>query len=219
VSSLLDHITAIAAGGVVLLAILTLQMRDRVAAVETTVSDVAQAQASSIADVLAQEFDNTLSEPMTVAALGTGSYRCRLVRDVANERTTEVEIPAYVRTVQGGAARAATVRYRLVDAGRDVPVGTQVRRVYKLTREVDTGSGYGAAATVADGIVDFDVKFRGRASVTFVGGPPLRFSQIAFQVVVAVTPPRALPGRVRLQQTNSARAVFAVRPPNLTTDA
>jgi hypothetical protein len=219
VSSLLDHITAIAAGGVVLLAILTLQMRDRVAAVETTVSDVAQAQAASIADALAQEFDNTLSKPMTVAALGVDQYRCRLVRDSTNERTTEVEIPAYIRTVQGGAARAATVRYTLVAAERTVAVGTQTHPVYQLKRQVDTGSGYGAASTVADGIVDFDVKFRGRASVTFVGPPPLRFSQIAFQVVVAVTPPRALPGRVRRQQTNSARAVFAVRPPNLTTDA
>ncbi|HEX8298602.1 MAG TPA: hypothetical protein VF594_05515, partial [Rubricoccaceae bacterium] len=128
-------------------------------------------------------------------------------------------IPAYVRTVQGGAVRAATVRYQLQDAGRTVQVGPKTRRVYRLTRQVDTGSGYGTAVRVADSIVDFDVKFRGRASETFVGAPPLRFSQIAFQIVVAVPAPRAMPGRTRVQQTNSARAVLTVRPPNLNTAA
>jgi hypothetical protein len=91
--------------------------------------------------------------------------------------------------------------------------------VYRLTRQVDTGSGYGTAVRVADSIVDFDVKFRGRASETFTGAPPLRFSQIAFQVVVAVPATGAMHGRKRTQQTNSARAVLAVRPPNLSTDA
>ncbi len=214
-SSLLDHLTAIAAGTVVLLALVTLQMRDRVAAVEDAVSDVAQQQATSVADGLAQEFDNVLSEPMATAALGT--YRCQLVRDAAGERTALVELPVFVRTVRGGAVRAATVRYQLRATGRTVTVGRTARPTYRLTREVDTGAGYGAAATVAESLVDFDVKFRGRASETFAGAPPLRFSQIAFQLVVAVTPPRARAGHVRVQQTNSARAVFAVRPPNLTT--
>ena len=204
-----------------LVALLTLQTRDRLSAIEDTVSDAAQQRATSAADALAQEFDNILSEAMATAALGV--YRCRLVRDATNEFTTVVDIPAYTRTVQGGTVRAASVRYALQDAGRTVAVGTRVRRVYRLTRQLDTGSGYGTAATVADGVVDgvgdFDVKFRWRASETFVGAPPLRFSQIAFQIVVAVPAPRAMRGQTRTQQTNSARAVLTVRPPNLTTDA
>ena len=215
--ALLDQLTAIVAGTFVLVALLTLQTRDRLSAIEDTVSDAAQQRATSAADALAQEFDNTLSEAMATAALGV--YRCQLVRDAANELTTVVDIPAYTRTVQGGTVRAASVRYALQDAGRTVAVGTRIRRVYRLTRQLDTGSGYGTAATVADGVVDFDVKFRGRASETFVGAPPLRFSQIAFQIVVAVPAPRAMRGQTRTQQTNSARAVLTVRPPNLTTDA
>ena len=216
--SLLDHLTALAAGTILLLAIATLQMRDRVETVETTVSDVAQAQATAAADVLAQEFDNVLSKTMAVAALG--QYRCMLVRDATNSRTTSIEVPAFVRTVRGGPVRAATVRYRLKSTGRTVAVGATAQPVYQLTREVDTGSGgYSTPAVVADGLVDFDVKFRGRASETFAGGPPLRFSQIAFQLVVAVPPAHALPGRVRTRQTNTARAVLAVRPPNLHTNA
>jgi hypothetical protein len=217
VLTLLDQLTAIAAGTFVLVALLTLQMRDRLSAIEDTVSDAAQQRATSAADVLAQEFDNTLSETMAMATLGV--YRCRLVRDAANDLTTTVEIPAYTRTVQGGTVRAASVRYQMQATTRMVAVGTRTRRVYQLTRQLDTGSGYGTAAVVADGVVDFDVKFRGRASETFVGAPPLRFSQIAFQIVVAVPAPRAMPGRTRTQQTNSARAVLTVRPPNLTTDA
>ncbi|HEX8299949.1 MAG TPA: hypothetical protein VF594_12375, partial [Rubricoccaceae bacterium] len=159
--TLLDHLTAIAAGTFVLVALLTLQTRDRLSSIEDTVSDAAQLRATSAADALAQEFDNTLSETMARAALG-GVYRCLLVRDAANELTSTVEVPVYVRTVQGGPVQAATVRYQTVATSNTVAVGTRTRRVYKLTRQVDTGSGYGTATTVADAVVDFDVKFRGR---------------------------------------------------------
>ena len=216
-SSFLDHLTAVVAGTVVLLTLMTLQTRDRVEVVEGTVSDVARKLATSTADVLAQEFDNALSEPMARAALG--GYRCRLVRDATNERTSTVEVPAYVRTTQGGAAVPAHVQYRLQDTGRTVAVGGRTLRTYRLLREVDRGSGYAAATVIADGVVDFDVKFRGRATETFAGAPPLRFSQIEFQVVIATPPPRALPGRTRTRETNSARASFTVRPPNFATDA
>lgn len=217
-SSLIDHLTALATGIGLLTSIVTIQMRDRVETVETTVSDVAQAQATAAADLLAQEFDNALSEGMAVAALG--KYRCTFVRDATNDHTTSIEVPAFVRAVRGGPVQAATVRYRLKSAGRTVDVGGGLQPVYQLTREVDTRSGgYSAPKVVADGLVDFDVKFRGRASETFVGGPPLRFSQIAFQLVVAVPPAHDLPGRVRTRHTNTSRAVFAVRPPNLRTSA
>ncbi len=209
-TSLLDQLTAVAAGMFVLVALLTIQTRDRSAAVERTVSDVAQSQAAAVADVLAQEFDNVLSEQMALAELG--AYRCSLTRDAAGEMTTVVDLPAYVRTVRGGAVRAANVRYQLVAAGRTVTVGAVQKPVYRLTRQVDAGT----AATVADGVVDFDVKFRGRALETFAGAPPLRFSQIAFQIVVAGQPPRPRPGQARTRQTNTARAVFTIRPPNLT---
>lgn len=211
--SLLDQLTAVAAGLFVLMALLTIQTRDRAAAVERTVSDVAQSQVASAADVLAQEFDNALSEQMAVAELG--AYRCSLTRDTAGEMTTVVDLPVYVRAVRGGPVRAANVRYQLVSSGRTVAVGAVQKPVYRLTRQVDAGT----AATVAEGIVDFDVKFRGRAFETFAGGPPLRFSQIAFQIVVAGQPPRPMPGRARTRQTNTARAVFTIRPPNLTPTA
>lgn len=216
-SSILDHITAAVAGTIVLLALMTLQTRDRVEAVEGTVADIARQQAASTADILAQEFDNALSEPMARTALG--SYRCRLVRDASNERTALVEIPAYVRTTPTGPVTPAHVQYRLQDTGRNIAVGGRTRRAYRLLREVDTGAGYRTAAVVAEGVVDFDVKFRGRASETFAGGPPLRFTQIDFQVVVAVPPPQALPGRRRTRETNSAQVGFTVRPANFATDA
>ena len=215
--TVLDHLTAVVAGTIVLMALLAIQTRDRVEVVEGTISDVARRQAGSVADALAQEFDNALSEPMARAALGR--YRCRLARDAAGERTALVEVPAYVRTVQGGAVSAAHVQYRLVADGRTVAVGRQAVPSYRLLREVDTGSGYRAATVVAESVVDFDVKFRGRASEVFTGGPPLRFTEVEFQVVVAVPPPRAAPGRTRTRETNRARAGFTVRPANFATDA
>lgn len=212
-TSLLDQLTAVAAGMFVLVALLTLQTRDRVAAVDTAVTSAAQQQVTSVADGLAQEFDNALSERMATALLGT--YRCRLTRDASGERTVAVEVPVFWRSTAGGAATPATVLYQLVSAGRTVSVGETTHAVYRLTRAVDTGSGYGPPKAVADNLIDFDVKFRGRASETFTGGPPLRFSQIAFHVVLAMPAPQALPGQRRTRQTNRARASMSVRPPNL----
>lgn len=214
--SLLDHLTALGVGTIVLVALLSLQTRDRIAEVEGTVTDVASGQAGSVAETLAEEFENVLSPAMAQAATGTARYR--LERDAANERTVLVEVPAYVRTAPGGPPLAAHVRYTLVATGPPLRVGTRSFPVYQLRRAVDRGTGYGAPVTVGEQMLDFDVKFRGRTDERFAGAPPVAFAQIAFQVVVGVTAPPAASG-ARTRQTNRVRASATIRPANLTPTA
>ena len=67
---------------------------------------------------------------------------------------------------------------------------------------------------IATDLVDLDVTFRGRATETASGAPPLRFGQIAFEATVAIT--GRIPGDAPSARTNVAKVGYAVRPLNLT---
>lgn len=205
---IIDHALAFVCGTALLLGTLSLQTSGRLHDVQETVSGAARAQAVSVGSVLAQEFDNLLSEEQSVAFFG--SHLCRLMRDPTNARTDTVEVAAYVRSPSGGPV-PAHVRYRLVADGDSVQTSGAWVQTYRLEREVNMGSGYGAPATVGVNLVDFDVTFRGRSNEVNDGTPPLRFSQVGFEIAVAM-PDLEGDGRYH----NVARVSHLTRPPNLT---
>ena len=205
---ILDHTLAVVCGGALILGVLTLQANSRHHAVSETISGAARSQAGSVLETLTQEFDNLLSENQALSVLGT--YRCRLEQDALGERTTRVEAPVFVSAGGSGAPQAGHVMYTLVATGDSVQVGPAWLKTHRLERSVDTGSGYGAAAVVAEGLVDFDVTFHGRASERTSGVPPLRFSNVGVEVALALPSPSA-------NRLNVARVGRSVRPPNLVT--
>lgn len=211
-----DHLFAVFLGAIVLMALMTIETRDRVAAMMQTTNAAATAQAMSVLNVTSQDLDNAMSETMAREELGT--YRCELRRSADDQQTVYVEVPVYVRSEPGGPTTPAHVRYTLVPAGDSVRVGTRWLPQFDLRREVDTGAGYGAPQVVAHNLTDFEVAFRGRASSTTSGPPPLRFTGIAISLATA------LPGierrgqdQINLTTENQARVGISVRPPNLTT--
>lgn len=206
---LLDHALAVVAGSVLLIAALTLQTQSRLHAVQETVSDAARARAVSLGEMLAEEFDNVLSEPQATEFFG--AHLCRLRRDPSDSVTERVEVPAYVRTAAASLPTPGHVRYRLLADGDSVQTSDTWLPTYDLVREVDQGTGYSAPDTVGTGIVDFDVVFGGRATETTSGTPPIRFRQIGFEIAVAMPD---LAGERRFH--NVARVSHVIRPPNLT---
>lgn len=205
---LFDHALAVVCGAALIVGALTLQTRSQLHAVQETVQGSARAHVAAFADVLSQDFDNTLSESQAQATLGT--YRCWLRRDSTDRRTTFAEVPAFIRTAPGADAQPGFVRYELVASGDSVRVGSGWIETYDLMRSVDDGSGYTDPATVGVNIVDFDVTFRGRASETTSGPPPLRFTQVEVELATA------LPDVSRNEAgLNTARVGLIVRPPNL----
>lgn len=213
-----DHLTAIIVGVVVLLALATLQIRDRLAAVEGAVTDASESQAISALDVVSTDLENTMSETMALEDIG--AYRCRLTRSPDGQRTTAVEVPTLARRTAGAPPRPAHVRYELVPEGDAVRVARQSLQRYSLTRAVDWGDGYRPAATVAQSLTDFDVTFRGRVSETADGAPPLRFTGIAVSLDLALpTPGQVAADQAATGAENRAQVSLALRPPNLTVGA
>lgn len=205
---LLDHAFAVVCGAALLVGALTLQTRSQLHAVQETVHGSARTHAVAFADVMAQDFDNTLSEPQARGALG--EYRGSLQRDSSDQRTTAVVIPSFVRSSPASDAVPGFVRYALVASGDSVDVGDRQIPTYDITRSVDLGSGYSDPAVIGVNVVDLDVTFRGRASERRSGAPPLRFTQIELELATAM--PDLTLGSGDL---NVARVGLIIRPPNL----
>lgn len=205
---LLDHSLAVVCSAAIIIAALTLQTRSRVHNVQEVVSNSARTKVDEFADVLTQDLDNTLSE-MQAWEL-TGTYRCRLEQDPSGSHTTLVEVPSFVASGAAGVPVPGHIRYTLVATGDSVRVADGWARTHTLMREVDSGAGYSTPGPVATDLVDFDVTFRGRASTSTAGTPPLRFTQIAFELATGLR-------EVQTGSTflNVARTGVTVRPPNL----
>lgn len=206
---LLDHALAVVCGAALIIGALSLQTQTRLHNVQETVSGAARTQAVGTSSVLTEEFDNMLSGPQSTALFG--SYLARLMRDPSNARTDTVEFPAYVRTSVSGTPTPGHVRYRLVADGDSVQTSGGWVTTYRLEREINLGTGYGAPTVIGVNLVDFDVTFRGRASERTAGTPPLRFTQVGFELAVAMPD---LEGDRRYH--NVARVSHLTRPPNLT---
>lgn len=217
-SVVFDHLTAVVVGVVVLLALATLQIRDRLAAAESAVTSAAESQALTTLDMVSQDLDNTMSE--TLARTALGAYRCRLARSADGERTVLLEIPTWTRPTASQSPRPAHIEYTLVPEGDSVTVGRRRQPRFSLRRAVDWGSGYEPAQTVARNLTDLDVAFRGRLSQTVQGPPPIRFTGIAVSLDLALPGlARAAADQAAVGSENRAQVSIAVRPPNLTVDA
>ena len=215
--AIFDNLIAIMVAGIALLALTTIQIRDRTASVRMAVHGAAASQAASAVDILAQDMDNAMSRNLATSEMGT--YRCSLTRSADDERTVRLEIPAYVRPAAAAAPRAVHLRYTLVAEGDSVLVSGRMVPRYELRRAIDDGSGYGADQTVARNLTDLDVTFRGRASERTTGPPPLRFTSIAVDLSLAVPSTVSSAGdQTNVGTENQATAGVSVRPPNLTTD-
>ena len=206
---LFDHALAILCGAFLLVGVLTLQTQSRIHSVQETIQGSARSQIGSFADVVSQELDNVLSETQARAMLD--SYRCLLERDPTNSFTSRAEVPALIRLSASAPPVPAHLRFTMVASGDSVLTGGAWAKTYRLERAIDTGAGYGPPSTIATGLVDFDMTFRGRAAESASGGPPIRFSQIAVDMAMAHSD---------LDQDdaalNVARLGLVVRPPNLT---
>ena len=197
-SAVFDHLIAVFVAGVVILTLSTMQIRDRTASVRTAVHGAAVSRAAVALDVVAQDMDNAMSKTLATSE-GVAPYRCRLARSADGERTVRVEIPAYVRPAPGADPVAAHLLYTVVAEGDPVEVDGRPRPVYALRRAVDTGAGFGPAETVALNLADIDVTFRGRASEATDGECPIRFTNVAVALSVA------LPSATRADGDQAAR--------------
>ena len=75
---LFDHAVAVVCGAVILVGALSLQTRSQLHAVQETVQGSARSHASAFADVVSQDFDNTLSESQSRATLGAWRWTLAL---------------------------------------------------------------------------------------------------------------------------------------------
>ena len=157
---LLDHLTAVIVGAVLLSALVFVQFRQQQTSVATTQRYSAQMQTAEFAATLQRDIENMRTKAQTVAAFGTGGYRLRLRRKTGTDGETYTQqfaFPTLRDPSLGATSPVAIVTYVTEPTGESVRVGAVLRPTYRVTRyEYSRADGERVTGGGA-GLIDLDV--------------------------------------------------------------
>ncbi|WP_420456609.1 hypothetical protein [Rubrivirga sp.] len=221
---LLDNLTAVVVGTVLIGALFVVQQRAQQSAVEAVQQDRAHAHASGLATTIERELENARSRAETEAAfqrgpggtpLGDSTYRFRLRQETAADGTvftSHLSFPTLSAPDSLGVSPVYVVAYHVEDTGARAQVDGRDRSLLRATRyEFARGGPLRETATV-ERLVDFDVTAVAAdgtptsTAATMAQTPPhLRFDlRYAPEVVAQKTSDQ---GRGEVTSTRHARTV------------
>lgn len=223
---ILDHLTAVIVGAILIGALLTLQLRDSTDAVEQTVNDAARKRLETVREIVSQDSDNMLTNAQTTSFL-PGLSRTHLARVDSN--TTVYELATIVRDAVGGADTPGYVRYELTATGDSARVNQTWIALHALRRKVDRGAGYDTGVVLSDRIAHFSVCFGTAdtasgpgaagptAALQTVGTPSDNLSIIEIEIAIAAqeTSGQRQSDQRDIRQTGLVRTGTTLRPQNL----
>lgn len=166
---LLDNLTAVIVGAILISTLFVLQQRSQQGAIEAVQRHQAQAHASALATTIEREFENARSRPETEDAFavapggmrfGEDTFRLRLQRATTadgTEYTSQVSFPTLSDPENLAASPVYIVTYVVQETGETARVDGRERALLTATRyEFPRGGPLVETATYAR-LVDFDV--------------------------------------------------------------
>lgn len=154
-TAIFDHLTAIIVGGVLLLALLTLQQRSRTSAIETSVHHRAQTHATQMTSILERELENARNREQAEHTLGY--YQFKIERSSAGANTGRLVFQTLTSPEEGEASPVQTVAYVLEPSSERVQIDGEDRRTFRLTRYTERSGSYEPTGSLS-GVTGFEVK-------------------------------------------------------------
>ena len=157
-SAILDNLTAILVGAVLVGALLAVQMRQQEQAVATTVQNRVSFQSGEFLSVVERDAENIRTKQQTQHALG--GYRFEINRATGTDGetyTSRLSFPTLADPSLGDASPVGIVSYAMEPTGETVRVGASQRPTYRVTRSLYTRGGGTVETGGAEGVLDFDV--------------------------------------------------------------
>ncbi len=157
-STILDNLTAIVVGAVLVGALLAVQMRQQEQAVATTVQNRVSFHADEFLLVVSRDAENIRTRRQTVHALG--DYRFEINRATGTDGetyTSRISFPTLADPSAGDASPVGIVSYAMEPTGQMVRVGQSQRPTYRITRSLYTRAGGSVTTGGAESVLDFDV--------------------------------------------------------------
>ncbi|MEM8598884.1 MAG: hypothetical protein AAGF99_03090 [Bacteroidota bacterium] len=157
--AILDHLSAVVVGTILLVALLTLQIREKLDATDQALQYQLRSRAETLLDTFGRDIDNMMTQEEAIAA-GVSPSTCKV--HYAGGRLRAFWFPSYVERVKvvgtnvdGGPQYESfyepmSVRYNVNWTPRTITAGDSTRSVYRLVRrEYRAGVGGNIAATAA----------------------------------------------------------------------
>lgn len=207
---LLDHLTAVVMGSILLMVLLTLQLRGKQHNLNTTVSAATSRQAQTLLHTLERDIENMRTPQQAREAVGY--YDLRLTRSAG--RTKTFVFP----TVGGGSASGVVhVAYRLEPVYETVAVDAAERPAYRLSRYVDTGRGFRRSTPGPEGVVEFQIWITDDDGATVTTADGIEdIDRVRLELALAADAPGQRSGDQALETSaNLAHLGQTIRPPNL----
>ncbi len=157
-SSILDNLTAIVVGAVLVGALLAVQMRQQEQAIATTVQNRVSFHADEFLLVVSRDAENIRTRRQTEHALG--DYRFEINRATGTDGetyTSRISFPTLADPQAGDASPVGIVSYAMEPTGQTVRVGQSQRPTYRITRSLYTRAGGTVTTGGAESVLDFDV--------------------------------------------------------------
>ena len=234
---LLDHLTAIVVGTVILLTLLILQTRQQQTAVDETVHSSVWEHVHQAVELIRNDTANMLNHEQAEDAFpnpSNAAFAYRLEVDTTAEGLTHSFLfPALVRDTVGASLSEAQVAYRLVphtdpvtDSTLTVVLNGAVRDLYKLQRAVLKTTDMTTTSVPADALydditagvlVDFEIGLVGAPlDPVRVGGPPNGFSAVRIAATGSLDRLSQIStDQANTRETNGVRVTATARPVNL----
>lgn len=161
-SAILDHLTAILVGAVLVGALVFVQMRRQETAVQTTVRNRVEMQTGEFLAVLQRDAENVRTRRQTEQAFGAYRFSVRRATGPDGETyTKQLSFPTLLDPSQGSASPVALITYEMTPTGETVRVGASRRPTYGVVRHEYTRGGGSRTTGGAVGILDLDVMLVG----------------------------------------------------------
>ena len=214
---LLDHLTAILVGSLLLVGLLFIQQRNSTSAVESTIRYQTESQATAFVETLARDLENARTRDQSRTALGpyeADSLGGSTVRSLGLHLfpgTADTEWIQFVTLADPEASAdddATTtsdliaVAYRMEPTGEQVTASGQIRNLHRIVRYVYDGTGTGTGSWLPEGaspptVVGFRVN-------ALPGGTSGRITTLPPRVDLTVEMAFETPSRRAADQTSRA---------------
>jgi hypothetical protein len=195
---ILDHLTAVLVGAVLLGALLVVQVRQQRESIVTTQRHGARVSSAGFIETVQRDVENLRTPDQAVAAFGATRFVLRRATGSDGETyTSHVSFPTLKDPALGSASPVVVVGYVVEPSGATLPVGPVVRPLYQVTRyEYARAAGALVSTGTTENVVDFDVAVidaDGDEIWAHAGIPDM---PMRARLSVSVAPPRT-PGPVR----------------------
>ena len=169
-SAILDNLTAILVGAVLVGALLAVQLREQEQAVATTVQNRVSFHADEFLATVQRDAENIRTKRQTEHAFG--DYRFQINRATGTDGetyTSRLSFPTLADPSLGSDSPIGIVSYAMEPTGEMVRVGASQRPAYRITRSLYTRGDGTVATGGAEGVLDFDVFLVDSVGVDHVG--------------------------------------------------